>query len=117
MDRIGHGLGRLAERSKEDRHMTQQGEIVEVDTEREIIYQELCDEIAQILSRTLNPDLTIGEDARPIASMAVTGVLRSLRVLSGRRLAVLLADRANRHEGWVIREPARYTPEQIENVS
>lgn len=85
-------------------------EIVPVDTEREILFSRLIDSLSPA---SLRPDLTVAEGWHTIAGMAVTGVLRRLRVMSARQLAVLLGDEANRHEGWVIHEPPRYTDEEI----
>src|ERR1035441_5944119 len=64
----------------------------------------------------LNPDLTVAGGWHIIAGTAVVGVLRQLQVMSARQLAVLLADEANRHEGWVIHEPPRYTAEEIDDA-
>lgn len=87
-------------------------EIVSVETEREILHSRLIDAMrpGQL---ALRQDLTVAEGWPAIAGMAVTGVLRALRVMSARQLAVLLADEANRGSGYVIHEPPHYSPEEI----
>ena len=88
-------------------------EILPVETEREILFGRL---VSSLSSTSLNPDLTVAGGWHIIAGTAVAGVLRQLQVMSARQLAVLLADEANRHEGWVIQEPPRYTAEEIDDA-
>jgi hypothetical protein len=95
---------------------TARPEVLNLETERELLQQRLAGEVAQILPLALKPELTVGENADAIASMAVTGVLRYLRVMSARQVAVLLAQEANVHVGYVIHEPPRYSAEEIGNV-
>lgn len=90
-------------------------EILDVATEREILFNRLIAAMAGG-KRALRPDLTVAEGWDAIAAMAVTGVLRRLRVMSGRQLAVLLGQEANGGEGWVIEEPPRYSADEIEDA-
>jgi hypothetical protein len=90
-------------------------EILDIATEQEILFRRLIDAMAPG-KLALRPDLTVAEGWDAIAAMAVTGVLRRLRVMSARQLAVVLAYEANRGEGWVIREPPHYSAEEIEDA-
>jgi hypothetical protein len=90
-------------------------DILPVDIEREILFSRLIDALSPG-KRALRPDLTVAEGWDTIAAMAVTGVLRRLRVMSARQLAVLLADEANRGEHWVIREPPHYSEAETEEA-
>jgi hypothetical protein len=87
-------------------------EILPLETEREILFNYLIDAMRGG-KLALRQDLTVAEGWETIAGMAVTGVLRRLRVMSARQLAVLLAAEANGGEGWVIHEPPRYTAAEI----
>jgi len=83
-------------------------EIIGTEAERDILYEQACDRVERLLLSALAPEVTVGEGAPLIASMAVTAVLRRLRVMSARQMAVLLGEEANRHERHVIHEPPRY---------
>lgn len=91
-------------------------EILPVETEREVLFQRLIDAL-DAGKHGLRPDLTVAEGWDTIAAMAVTGVLRHLRVMSARQLAVLLAQEANRGVHYVIHEPPRYTGEEIADAT
>ncbi len=90
-------------------------EILPMETEREILFQRLIDAMSAG-KHALRPDLTVAEGWEAIAAMAVTGVLRRLRVMSARQLAVLLAQEANGGEAWVIEEPPHYTAREIDDA-
>ncbi len=90
-------------------------EILSMEDEREILFGCLIDAMSAG-KFGLRPDLTVAEGWETIAAMAVTGVLRRLRVMSARQMAVLLAREANGGEGWTIHEPPRYTDEEIAGV-
>lgn len=83
--------------------------------EHEILFQRLVDYVTRNLRYGVRPELAAGGDLRAIVAMAATGVLHHLRVMSARQAAVLLAREANRHEGWVIREPPQYSADEIED--
>lgn len=87
-------------------------EIVSTEAEQEILFARLCDAMAGALRRAVRPGVTVGGDADEIAAAAVTEVLRSLRVMSARQVAVLLAQEANRGSVYVIHEPPRYTADE-----
>jgi hypothetical protein len=90
-------------------------EILPIDTEGQILFTRLVDALGPG-KLALRQDLTVAEGWDAIAAMAVTGVIRRLRVMSGRQLAVLLADEANGGEGWLIREPPHYSADEIEDA-
>jgi len=88
-------------------------EILPMETEQEVLYSRLVDALgAEELA--LRPELTVADawDCA-VAPMAVTRVLRALRVMSARQVAVLLAQEANRHSHYVIREPPHYSTEGL----
>jgi hypothetical protein len=91
-------------------------EIVDTETETEILFQQVCASV-RVGLRGLRQELTVKEASDAIAAMAVTGVLERMRVMSGRQLAVLLAREANRHAGYVIHEPPRYSADEIADVT
>ena len=84
-------------------------EILDLDDERETLYDLLIDRVSGPARHALNPDLTVRDNMEVITAMVLTGVLHHLRVLSARQLGVLLGAEANRHEGWTIHEPPQYT--------
>lgn len=88
-------------------------EIVSTDVEQQILYERACSVIEYGLLSGLAPEATVKDDALPIASSAVANILRWLRTLSARQLAVLLADEANRGLICVIREPPEYTAAEM----
>jgi hypothetical protein len=90
--------------------------IVPVDIETEILFQRVCEQVEAGLG-AVRQDLPVGEVAGTVAGLAATVVLRALRVMSARQLAVLLAEPANRHEQHVIREPPPYTGTEIADVA
>jgi hypothetical protein len=90
-------------------------EILDTGTEKELLYSRARNQVLIGLS-AVRQDITVADAADAIAGMAVTGVLSALRTMSGRQLAVLLAQEANRHAGYVIHEPPRYPPEEIAEV-
>ena len=91
-------------------------EILDLDTEREILFGVLIDAMSAG-KLALRPDLTVAEGWETIAAMAVTGVLRRLRVMSARQMAVLLSREANGSEGWTIHEPPRYSEAEIADAT
>jgi hypothetical protein len=93
---------------------TERPVIIPVDTEKEILYQQVCERVRGVLG-AVRQDLTVGETIDTVAGLATTAVLRALRVMSARQLAVLLAEPANRHERLVIHEPPRYDDTEIGN--
>ena len=82
--------------------------MIDQDDEQEILHEELIQ--AVMVTFTMVPALESVEPAvlNRAASLAAIGVIRRLRVLSGRQVAVLLADEPNRHEVRVIHEPPKY---------
>lgn len=80
-------------------------EILGTDAEREVLISRLENAVEGAWRSRLRP----GGEPFDLATTAVTAVLRSLRVLSARQLAVFLAGEANRHQEVTIHEPPRYT--------
>ena len=95
----------------------EQPEITDTGTEKEILYQRVCEQVRQTLTYAVQQEITVAEGKSVIAAMAVTAVLARLRVMSGRQVAVLLAQEADRHAGYEIHEPPRYSASEIENVT
>jgi hypothetical protein len=91
----------------------QRPEIVSTDDEREILFGRLCASTARSLRLGLRPEITVGGGPGSIAEAAVTGLLRRLRVMSARQLAVLLGTEADRGRACVIEEPPRYTAQEL----
>ena len=75
--------------------------VIGIDDEREILYDQLCDAVESAFAHH--------KDGKGYPEAAVTAILRRLRVMSARQVAVLLAQEANRHERWVIHEPPDYS--------
>lgn len=90
--------------------------ILDVETEREVLFQRLCARVERGLRITLQPGLTVADGSVAMAGTAATEVLAALRVLSARQLAVLLAQEANSGRHHVIHEPPRYTAEETEDA-
>ena len=88
-------------------------EILDADTEREILISRLADRVEHAWRAQLRP----GAEPFDLSATAVTAMVGALRVLSTRQLAVLLAGEANRHEEHVIHEPPQYTAGEIEDAS
>lgn len=79
------------------------------DEEVELLHDQLAATVTVGIRHGLRVAEKLSEDEiEAIARMAAVGVIRRLRVMSGRQVGVLLEDRPNRHEGWVIHEPPRY---------
>ena len=91
--------------------------MLDTGTEREILVSRLEYAVEHVWRELLTsgPGGEPGEFA--LSSTAVPAVLRAMRVMSARQLAVLLADEADRKAATVIEEPPRYTAEEIANVS
>lgn len=87
--------------------------IVSTDDEREILFGRLCASTARSLRLGMRPEVDAGGDPDGIAEVAVTGLLRRLRVMSARQLAVLLGTEADRGRACVIEEPPRYTAQEL----
>lgn len=93
-------------------------EILSTDTERGILTGRLEDAVERTWRIGVRSDLLPAkEQAFALSCVAVTAVLRALRVLSARQLAVLLAAEADRGRETVIHEPPRYTAQEIEDHS
>lgn len=88
-------------------------EILSTDAEREILVSRLEDAVERAWRNHLVPGISGEPGGFALSSTAVTAVLRGLRVMSARQVAVLLAAEANRHEEHVVREPPRYTAQEI----
>jgi hypothetical protein len=83
------------------------------DDEVEILRDALADAVKVGLRHGLRCTAELPDDELDqIAAFAVVGVIRRLRVMSGRQLGVVMEDRPNRHEGWVIHEPPQYVTEE-----
>lgn len=88
-------------------------EIVSTDVESEILYERARSVVEYGLRSGLGPRATVKDDAVVIATTALVNLLRWLRTLSARQLAVLLADEANRGLICVIHEPPEYTAAEM----
>jgi hypothetical protein len=88
--------------------------ILDGDTEREVLFQRLVSEISRVGRHGLNLEMTVGDGLEAVTAMVVTGALRYLRVMSARQLGVLLGTPADHRSGWLVREPPRYTAEEID---
>jgi hypothetical protein len=62
-------------------------EILDVDAEREVLYERLCDRAERNLRITLQPGVTVEDGSVAMAQASVAEVLAALRVLSARQLA------------------------------
>jgi hypothetical protein len=106
----------VADDAMKGAHYSSGPEILDRDAEQEVLSEQVITQVERTVRLTLRNDLTVVEGARTIAAMAVTGVLQSLRFMSGRQMAVLLAREADTGTGYLIREPPHYTAEDIAAV-
>ena len=90
-------------------------EILETADEKEILFDIAIQQVKIGLS-AIRQELTVAEAAGTIAATAVAGVLSALRNMSGRQMAVLIAQQASTGVHYTIHEPPHYTAEQIEGV-
>lgn len=81
--------------------------------EREILTNILVDAVEWGFKHVARCAPTDPEESTILAQVAVVGIVRRLRTMSARQLAVFLADEPNTGSGWVIHEPPYYTDEQI----
>lgn len=82
---------------------------IDRDEEVEVLRDQLAHSVAVGIGHGLAVAAKLTEDeVYAIAFAATEGVIRRLRVMSGRQLGVVLEDRPNRHERRVIHEPPQY---------
>jgi hypothetical protein len=82
-------------------------EILGLAEEWALLYDQLVDAVDRGFGALRDPPDE--EAAQHMADLAVAGVLRRLRVMSARQLAVVLAAEANRGEVRLVCEPSDYT--------
>jgi hypothetical protein len=88
-------------------------EILPVGTEQEILFHRACARARTSLNALKRDRAMDDDEIDGITEAVARGVLAALRVMSGRQVAILLAQEASRHAEHVIREPPRYSAEEV----
>jgi hypothetical protein len=81
---------------------------VDKEDEYDLLRGLLTESVERGLRQTRRTEFMSDEQVYAVAQITVSSMIRRLRVLSARQLGVILEDRPNRHESWVIHEPPKY---------